>query len=77
MAQQGDDKLSQPLYNDCVNMTCSDDDKNILEIHARNSILFYSSKYILTVLIIPHPMMMFLPVRIMVVVIQSSLVTRI
>ena len=37
MTQQGSDKLSQPLYNDCVNMTCSDDDKNILEIHAHNS----------------------------------------
>ena len=31
------DKLSQTLYNDCVNITCSDDDKNILEMHAHNS----------------------------------------
>ena len=37
MTQQGNDKLSQPLYNDCVNKTCSDDDKNILEIYAHNS----------------------------------------
>ena len=46
MTQQGSDKLSQPLYNDCVNMTCSDDDKNILEIHVHNSnnfIINYSS----------------------------------
>ena len=37
MTQQGSDKLSQPLCNDCVNMTSSDDDKNILVIHAHNS----------------------------------------
>ena len=37
MTEQVNDKHSQPVYNDCVNMTCSDDDKNILEIHADNS----------------------------------------
>ena len=48
MIQQGSDKLSQPLYNDCVNMTCSDDDKNILEIHAHNSNNCCCSRYSLS-----------------------------
>ena len=34
---QLNDKFSQPLYNDYANMTCSDDDTNILEMHANNS----------------------------------------
>ena len=37
MTEQVSDKLSQPLYNDSVNMTCSDDEKNILEMHVDNS----------------------------------------
>ena len=37
MTEQVNDKLSQPLYNDCDNMTCSDDDKNMLEMPANNS----------------------------------------
>ena len=47
MTQQGHAKLSQPLCNDCVNMTSSDDDKNILEIHVHvhnsNNCIDYSS----------------------------------